>query len=98
CAVWYWRATTRLPDSGDLALGLLGAPLALLTGWSVARQGMAFAVTARSRSGADVPSVSPDAAAATAAMPVAAPTAQLAVLAAALRMPHGDSPAELAAA
>ncbi|MGO4379888.1 hypothetical protein AB4Z19_16550 [Pseudoduganella sp. RAF19] len=98
CAVWYWRATTRLPDSGDLALGLLGAPLALLTGWWVARQGMAFAATARSRSGAVVPSVSPDAAAATAAMPVAAPTAQLAVLAAALRMPHGDSAAELASA
>ena len=95
-AVWYWRSTNRMPDTGDLALYLVALPLSLLLGYWLARKGAA-AWSAR----AAEPAGPAGGAAATAAADVAnapAPAAPLAIAAAALHAPHGDSAAALAGA
>jgi hypothetical protein len=97
-AVWYWRSTTRMPDTGDLALAMLVMPVTLVTGFWLARKTFAGApvspqmpasqeaqLAAPPSSGADAPAAE-------------ASWQPLAVAASALRMTHGDSPAELAAA
>jgi hypothetical protein len=98
-AVWYWRSTTRIPDTGDLALAMLVMPLVLLSTVWLANKSL-------SARAADVPApvaapelAGQDAAAHGAASGSArAPWLPLAIAATALRMPHGDSPAALAAA
>ena len=38
-AVWYWRSTNRMPDTGDLAAYLVALPLSLLLGYWLLRKG-----------------------------------------------------------
>lgn len=88
CAITYWRTAENAPATAELALALLAAPLALLGVLWLGKK----AVAAR-------PASTASAATAPAAQPAAAPSAPpLAILAAALRAPHGASPDELAAA
>ncbi|KQV45361.1 MULTISPECIES: hypothetical protein [unclassified Duganella] len=109
-AVWYWRTTTRMPDTGDLTLAMLVMPLTLIMGFVLARKTFAApeAVTAGA-GGAQAPATpelqagratqgSGDAHGAANVAHAAAPWMQFAVAGTALRMAHGDSPAELAAA
>jgi hypothetical protein len=91
-AVWYWRDTRRMPGTDDLVIYLLLLPLLLVLLWWAGRKlmaaagaGAAAAAAARSASAAETQPV-----------PVAAPVAALTVLAGALRLPHGDSAAQLA--
>jgi hypothetical protein len=94
-AVWYWRATTRVPDGGDLALALLILPLTLLLSlWLLLKAYGKWQDSAAAAAAASA--AAPAAATAPAAPPPALP--QLDIVAAALHMPHGASPAELAAA
>jgi hypothetical protein len=98
-AVWYWRSTTRMPDTGDLALAMLVMPLTLIASFWLAQK--TFATAATARAGGAQAAAEP-AAAAVERVPDAAATAgawqPLGVAGAALRMPHGESAAELAAA
>ena len=104
-AIWYWRSTTRMPDTGDLALAMLVMPLTLIMGFVLARKTFAGsdAATAQAPAG---PELKPgqgsqgaaEAGGSAAAPDAAAPWMQFAVAGTALRMAHGDSPAELAAA
>lgn len=52
-AVWYWRSTTRMPDTGDLALAMLVMPVSLLTAVWLANKSFATAA-ASSAAGASV--------------------------------------------
>ena len=90
-AVWYWRATNRMPSTDDLIIFLLVLPLvALLLIWLVAKL---FALIAAA------PAVAAAKPSSDAAAPAAAPDAPpLAILASALRAPHGASAEELSAA
>lgn len=106
-AVWYWRSTTRMPDTGDLALAMLVMPLTLIMGFVLARKTFASSDSATARAdaaqapAATAPQAGQGAADAHGAADIAgaaAPWMQLAVAGTALRMAHGDSPAELAAA
>jgi len=97
-AVWYWRSTTRMPDTGDLALAMLVMPLTIVTGFWLAKKTFAGApVTPEMPARREVQPAA-DAVSAADAPAAEAPWLPLAVAASALRMPHGDSPAELAAA
>ncbi|QJE02038.1 hypothetical protein HH212_20105 [Massilia forsythiae] len=93
-AVWYWRAGNRMPDGAELALWLLVLPLAVLAlAWGV-RAARRRAAAAAAAATAAVPA----GAAAAAPMPAAdaAPLpAGPAIVASALRTPHGDSAAAL---
>jgi hypothetical protein len=106
-AVWYWRSTTRMPDTGDLALAMLVIPLTLVSGYWLAKKtfGGSAEATASAPSLPSAPETQvqkaeqgtvgahdPEAAA------QAAPWLAFRVAGAALRMPHGDSPSEMAAA
>lgn len=101
-AVWYWRSTMRMPDTGDLALALVAVPLVLLSTVWLANK----AFTARSADAGQAPAATPaqaaqDAATSPGGANAAAagkPWQAMGVAGAALRMPHGDSPAALAAA
>jgi len=91
-AVWYWRDTRRMPGTDDLVIYLLLLPLLLVLLWWAGRKlmaavgaGAAAAATARSAGAAEPPPT-----------PVIAPVAALTVLAGSLRLPHGDSAAQLA--
>lgn len=101
-AVWYWRSTTRMPDTGDLALAMLVMPLVLLSAVWLANKSFNTAPVALARAdGAN--EVPADAVGHAAANAAAAGSTQpqwqsLGVAGTALRMPHGDSAAELAAA
>lgn len=98
-AVWYWRSTTRIPDTGDLALAMLVMPLVLLsTVWLASKSLSARATDIPAPVAA--PELTGQNAAAHGAAPSAAraPWQPLGIAAAALRMPHGDSPAALGAA
>jgi hypothetical protein len=88
-AIAYWRSAEHAPATSDLMLALLAVPLGVLAAVWLGRK----LLPAR-------PAAAPAAGTASAAQPAAAaPTAPpLAILAAALRAPHGDSPDELAAA
>jgi hypothetical protein len=77
-AIWFWRATDRMPGTLDLVLSLFVLPLGLLLAIWLGRSALRVA-----------------AAAPTSAAPAAAP---LAILAAAIRTPHGASPGELTGA
>ncbi|KQV80588.1 hypothetical protein ASD15_11605 [Massilia sp. Root351] len=100
-AVWYWRSTNRMPDTGDLAACLVALPLSLLLGYWLVRKG-ASAWSARAAEPAAPAAGGAGAAAAgaaaTAAADGAAAPASLAIAAAALHAPHGDSAAALAGA
>ncbi|MBB3222032.1 hypothetical protein [Pseudoduganella umbonata] len=87
-AIAWWQGTGRSPSNTELAALLLAAPLALLATFLLVRH-------------LRKPAAAPEAAggpaeAATPAPPVAGPS--LALLAAALRTPHGAAPEELAEA
>ncbi len=106
-AVWYWRSTTRMPDTGDLALAMLVMPLTLITSFVLARKTFAEAdVPAAGAGGAQAPAATPgapelqagNASGPAQAADAAAPWQPLAIAGTALRMAHGDSPPELAAA
>ena len=91
-AVWYWRETRRMPGTDDLVIYLLLLPLLLvLLVWG----GSKLLAAAGAASAAAKAAASAAADTATQTAP-AAPPAALNVLAGALRMPHGDSPAQLA--
>lgn len=84
-AIAWWQGAGRSPSNTELALLLLAAPLALLA---------AFLLVQRLRQPAAAPETdAAQAAAVQPAPPVAGPS--LAVLAAALRTPHGAAPEEL---
>ncbi|MFK3737277.1 hypothetical protein [Massilia sp. TN1-12] len=91
-AVWRWRATNRMPDTADIVLWLLVLPLAvLLAAWG--GRALYRRATAAPAAAASAPE------AAAAAAPVPAPALPpLAIVASALRVPHGGSASELAAA
>lgn len=92
-AVSYWRATNRMPATGDVALYFVALPLALLFGLLLLRS-LARRLPALS---GGAPATSTAATGATAATaPERAPA--LAIMGAALRLPHADSGADLAAA
>lgn len=93
-AIWYWRSSTRMPSTGDLAGSMLALPLALLACWWLGRK-----LLARLAAPAAPPALA-EAAGAAAGAPgiVPAPRAPLHLAAAALRMPGGASAHELAAA
>ena len=93
-AIWYWRTSTRMPSTGDLAGSMLALPLALLISWWLGKK-----LLARLAAPAAVPALF-DAADADARAPgnAPAPRAPLHLAAAALRMPGGASAPELAAA
>ncbi|WP_374584826.1 hypothetical protein [Pseudoduganella sp.] len=101
-AIWYWRSTTRMPETGDLALAMLAMPLLVLSMVWLGNK----AYAARSSDATQASSAAPaqeaqDGAASHDAAPGAAanaPWLPLGVTGAALRMPHGDAPAELASA
>lgn len=85
-AIWYWRASGRIPTAVDMALFLLALPLALIMATGFVR-----ASVTKPAPTTDSPAPPP---------PVKMQDARspLAVLAAALRSPHGQAPEELAAA
>lgn len=89
-AVWRWRATNRMPDTADIVLWLVVLPLVLLLavwgGRALYRRAKAAPAAAAAAAPADAPAAAPRA---------AAPA--LAIVASALRVPHGGSAAELAA-
>ena len=93
-AIWYWRSSTRMPSTGDLAGSMLALPLALLTCWWLGKK-----LLARLAAPAAAPALA-DAAGGDATVPgnAPAPRAPLHLAAAALRMPGGASARELAAA
>ncbi|CAM3222304.1 hypothetical protein [Janthinobacterium lividum] len=93
-AIWYWRTSTRMPSTGDLAGSMLALPLALLISWWLGKK-----LVTRLAAPAAVPALF-DAADADAGAPGndPAPRAPLHLAAAALRMPGGASAPELAAA
>ncbi|WP_139232849.1 hypothetical protein [Duganella sp. CF458] len=102
-AVWYWRTTTRMPDTSDLALAMLVMPLTLIVGIVVTRKTYAAPdAAAAGAGGAQAPAAPVQAGEASQVAAntsdAAAPWMQFAVAGTALRMAHGDSPAELAAA
>ena len=89
-AIAYWRSSSTAPATPELLLALLAAPLALLGLLWVGKKAVSARPQAAATSGA-----------ASAAQPAvnSTPSAPpLAILAAALRAPHGASPEELAAA
>ena len=89
-AIVYWRTSANTPATTDLLLVLLAAPLCLLGAVWLGKK----VVVARSKA---APATAPTPAAQTApATPPSAPA--LALLASALRAPHGASAEELAAA
>jgi hypothetical protein len=89
-AVWYWRATRRMPDTGDLVIYMVLLPLMLLL--LIWGGGKLFAAASAGSASAAATAAADGAPAA----PVHQPAAALTVLAGALRMPHGDSAAQLA--
>ena len=88
-AIAYWRVAEIAPGTGELALVLLGTPLILLLAFWAGKK----RVLGRSAAAAAAAAGS---AQAQQAAPAAPPLLPLAILAAALRVPHGDSPEELA--
>lgn len=97
-AVWYWRSTTRMPDTGDLALAMLVMPLTIVTGFWLAKKTFAGAPATPEMPARHEAQPAADAASVADGPAAEAPWLPLGVAASALRMTHGDSPAELAAA
>jgi hypothetical protein len=92
-AVWYWRATNRMPSTEDLLLLFLVLPLAVLLAIWLGAKLLAVMAAAPAAAAA---TVSPAGASATPSP--AGETPPLAILASALRAPHGASPEELSGA
>jgi hypothetical protein len=91
-AIWFWSETNRMPATQDLVLYLLVLPLGVLLAIWLGRKLIAAMAAAPVAAAA---AASP----ADAATPPPAPhAAPLALLAAALRMPHGASPDALSSA
>jgi len=88
-AIAYWRAAENAPGTGELALVLLGTPLALLLAFWIGKKFVLSRPAVAASAGT---------AQASQAAPAMSPSPPLAILAAALRAPHGDSPEELASA
>ncbi|QYF92752.1 hypothetical protein KY495_18775 [Massilia sp. PAMC28688] len=87
-AIWYWRATNRMPAPGDMLVFLVAIPLGILASIWVGR------VVLQKMAAAPAPAATGAPADAQAAPP--APKAPpLALLAAAIRAPHGASAADL---
>lgn len=89
--IWYWHITERNPGTGDLILALLLFPLGVLAGFWAGHK----AITARAAAipaSASKPAASTSSTTATTSIPV------LAIVATALRSPHGASAEELASA
>lgn len=91
-AIWYWRSSTRMPSTGDLAGTMLALPLVLLASWWLGKK-----LLARLAAPAAAPADAADGDAHAGANE-AAPRAPLHLAAAALRMPGGDSASALEAA
>lgn len=90
-AVWYWRANNRMPATDDLVLYLLVLPLALLAVFWLGRKiyrGISAPAAAAATADATAQNETPP-------EPARGPT--LSLVAAAVRAPHGGSPAELSA-
>ncbi len=92
-AIWYWRTSTRMPSTGDLAGSMLALPLGLLTAWWLGKK-----MLARLAAPPAAPVLADAAAGQAGPAGNAPPRAPLHLAAAALRMPGGDSTPELAAA
>ncbi len=91
-AVWYWRATNRMPSTEDLILFLLVLPLVLLLAVWLGAKLVAMIAAAPVAAAAAAPG-------AEGAAPPPPPEAPpLAILGSALRGPHGASPDELSGA
>lgn len=92
-AVWYWRASNRMPSTADVVLFMLVLPLGLLLAfWLGSRL---IALMAAAPAAAAVPAPAEPQPAPSAPAPGAAP---LAILASSLRAPHGASPGDLSSA
>ena len=90
-AIWYWSATNRMPATQDLVIYLLVLPLLLILAIWLGVKLFALLAAAPVAAVAAQPS--------DAAVPPPAPEAPpLAILASALRAPHGASPDELSGA
>ncbi len=90
-AVWYWRANNRVPATDDLVLYLLVLPLALLAVFWLGQK----IYRAISAPAAGAPTGDAAAQSEAPAEPARGPS--LSLVAAAVRAPHGVSPAELSA-
>jgi len=89
-AVWFWRSNNRMPATDDLVLYLLVLPLALLAAFWLGRK-IYNGISAPAAAATSTAAAQPEA-------PVAPPRgATLSLVAAAVRAPHGTSPAELSA-
>ncbi|KQQ44369.1 hypothetical protein ASF61_21770 [Duganella sp. Leaf126] len=99
-AIWYWRETRRMPATEDLVVYLVLLPLLLLALLALAVwAGRKLSAAGAAKAAAAAAAAAAGAAAAHAgdgAGAAPASTATLTVLAGALRMPHGDSAAQLA--
>jgi hypothetical protein len=89
-AIWYWRATNGLPAADELVLSLFALPLALLGSFWLGSKLIALRAAAPAAPAAQAHP--------TQATPPASSAPPLAILAASLRSPHGESAEELAAA
>lgn len=88
-AIAYWRTAGNAPVMGEMALALVVAPLGMLMAmWAIKK------TVASKAAAATIPAANPT----TKAVPAAPPAPPLAILATALRSPHGASTEELAAA
>lgn len=90
-ALWYWHQTDQNPGTGELALALLAFPAAVL----FALWGSHKAIMARA---ASIPASTSRPATATSRADAVPTTPVLAIVATALRSPHGSSAEELASA
>ena len=90
-AVWYWSATKRMPATEDVVLLLVVLPLGLLLAYWLGSRVLGMIAAAPVAAASAQPSSA-------AAAPAPAHAAPLAILASALRVPHGASPHDLAGA
>lgn len=91
-AIAYWRGTNRMPDAGEIGLYLLAAPaLVLAVIWLGAKL-----INSRKQA-AQMPAAESGEKVAVEKNAAPVPPASLAILASAVRTPHGDSAAELLA-
>lgn len=94
-AIWYWRSTNRMPATGELATYLVVVPLALLAGfWLLAKGTTVWQARSADADAAAAANATPAPVVQAGHAPAAAPVLHIA--AATLRVPHGESAAELA--